>query len=656
MKKIPLTLIFISILFVRLFSQSNENDLIHFCSKQLYSYKLSKVNTSRHEFDVKYYEIFLNWYNVLKNSNKNYEGKVTIIAQVDTSDYLNQIVLHNGLTIDSIKQNNSSLQFTTSENLVTINLDRIYNKNELFELEIYFRRTSTDNPGFYYYSIGSQTLENLAYTMSEPSDARYWFPCFDDPSDKADSSKVIVVVPKGYSVASNGLLLSQSSLGDSSIFVWFNKYPITTYLISVTASKYSLFIQSYTSIYPPNETIEVWNFQWQSDSSRSVYVMRNLPTMLNVFETYYGKYPFEKYGHAIVSPFSHGGMEHQTMTTIHRNWLTLDAQSGIAHELAHMWWGDMVTCETWKDIWLNEGFATFSEDLYREITQGKSAYFSSMNSKANYYFNYNPGYAIYNPPQLFNAVISYYKGALVLNMLRYVLGDSLFFQTLRNYRNAFLYSTATTEDLKNIVNQTAGEDLSYFFDQWIYQPNHPVYVYNWNVVQENNQYQLNFIIKQTQSHYNIYKMPIELKIIFANGDTVIKIWNDERTQSYSFTFEKQPTNLVVDPMNYILKQISRNNTLSVEEENLQLNYKLYQNFPNPFNSQTEIRFSIRKFDKVKLSIYSPLGKEIKILIDEFLNEGSYTIHFDGKELSSGIYFYKLETSSFSDVKKLVLIK
>lgn len=635
----------------------NESSINQFwCKSDQKIFKIKSQQTTKHEFDILFYDISVNWYNVLKYSDRTYTGSVRIVARVDTANSLLQITLHSYLTIDSIIQNNSRLIYSANSGLLTINLDRTYYKNEIIDLVIYFRRTQTDNVGFYYYPKSSQTLENLAYTMTEPSDARYWFPCFDDPSDKADSLRLKIIVPNGFTATGNGLLENFTTTGDSSIFVWFEKYPITTYLIAITASKYSKFTQHYTSKYPPFETLEIQHYQWQSDSSRSVYVARNLGLMMECFETYYGKYPFEKYGHAYVSPFNFGGMEHQTISTLHRNWLSSDAQSGIAHELSHQWWGDMVTCETWKDIWLNEGFATFSEDLYKEYSQGKSAYLAGMNSKANYYYNYNPGYAIYNPPYIFNAAISYYKGALVLNMLRYVLGDSLFFQALNNYRNQFLYSTATTNNFKNVVSQTAGEDFSYFFNQWVYQPDHPNYVYNWNVEQSQNNYLLNFIIKQRQTHYSVYKMPIELKIQFSNGDTTLKIWNTLREQSYQFEFVQQPTNVVVDPQNYILKQITRDQSLDVSNETDLIQYKLYQNYPNPFNSQTTIKFSIPIRSSVTLKIFNLLGKEIKTIVNEELNTGTYSEIFDASDLPSGIYFYELTAGEFKSIKKFVLMK
>lgn len=636
--------------------QVNLNHFNYECKNDIKFLKSNQTEIIQHEFDILYYDITLNWYDLLKNSNRVYSGKVRVVARVDTPTSINQLQLNSFLTIDSILLENQKLSYNVNNGILTIFLNRYYNQNELVDLEIFFRRTRTDNLGFYYYPKSQQTLENLAYTMTQPSDARYWFPCFDEPSNKADSVRLRILVPAGFTATGNGILELKQNMGDTTLFVWFERHPIATYLIAVTASKYSLFTQSYISKYPPYENIETQNYQWSADSSRSAFVMRNIGLMMDCFETYYGKYPFDKYGHVVVSPFQYGGMEHQTISTINRTWLTNDAQSGIAHELAHQWWGDLVTCATWKDIWLNEGFATFSEDLYREFTQGKTAYFNSMNAKANYYYNYNPGYAIYNPPQIFNAAISYYKGALVLNMLRFVLGDSLFFQTLINYRNQFLYSIATTEDFKNVVNLSTGEDLSWFFNQWIYQPNHPIYVYNWKVNKNQNKYELTFYLKQTQSHYPVYKMPIELKIQFTDSDTTIKVWNTLREEAFNFEFEQSITNVLFDPQNYIIKQATRDLSLNVFDEKAPESFELYQNYPNPFNNQTTIKFEIPEKDIVSLKLYDLTGNEIQTLINEELNRGKYSITLDANKLSSGVYFYTIQTKSFRATKKLVLIK
>ncbi|MGB9664361.1 MAG: M1 family aminopeptidase [Ignavibacteria bacterium] len=658
MKKL-IVVFFIITLLNSIYSQELNSDLFFECKRDI---SLSKnLNQSNFEntsfdFDIVYYDITLNWYNVLKYGNVNYNGSVRIIARVDSLNSVSQFKLNSYLSIDSIVQNNLQLNYTNSSGILSINLNRTYNKNELIDLMIYFRRTMSTNLGFYFYAKSPQALENIAYTMTQPNDARYWFPCYDDPANKADSIRIRIIVPKDFVATGNGILENVYTAGDSIIFNWFERHPISTYLIATAATKYSVFTQNYTSKYPPYETFEIQNYQWQADSSRSVYVMRNVGLMLEAFETFYGKYPFDKYGHAVVSPFQYGGMEHQTISTIHRNWLNSDAQSGIAHELAHQWWGDLVTCKTWKDIWLNEGFATFSEDLYREYTQGKDAYFNSMNAKANYYYNYNPGYPIYNPPQIFNAAISYYKGALVLNMLRYVLGDSLFFKSLINYRNQFAYSNATTEDLKNIVNQTTSSDYSYFFDQWIYQPNHPSYVYNWGVSQIANDYELRFFLKQTQSHYNVYKMPIQLLVKLASKDSILQIWNTQREESFTFIFNEPIINVTVDPQNYILKQITRDNLLEVAETKMPDKFYLYQNYPNPFNSQTTISFTIPNDEFVSITIYDIAGNKLQTLLNKNLKAGYHSIKFDGANLSSGVYLYKLQTKNYQSTKKLILVK
>lgn len=658
MKK-AIIIILISIITKSIFAQQEFEPIYFECKHNLAIARNSTMGLSyspKYDFDIKYYEIILNWYNVLKNSNIFYNGKVRVIAKVDTLNSTSQFYLNSYLTIDSVLQNNKKLNFISTPGLLLINLDRIYNKNELIDLEIYFTRTRTDNIGFYFYPKSQQVPENIAYTVTQPDDSRYWFPCYDTPGNKADSIRLKIIVPSGYIATGNGILERVQTIGDSLIFHWYERHPISTYLIATAASKYSKFVQYYTSKYPPYETFEIQNYQWAMDSVRSVFVMRNLGAMMDCFETFYGKYPFDKYGHVVVFPFKYGGMEHQTISTIHRNWLVIDGQSGIAHELAHQWWGDLVTCKTWNDIWLNEGFATFSEDLYKEFMFGKDAYFTSMNSRANYYYSFNPGYPIYNPPHLFNVAITYYKSALVLNMLRYVLGDSLFFVTINNYKNQFLYSAVTTEDFVNVVNQTTGTDYSFFFNQWIFQPNHPIYLYNWNANQTSHGYELKFFLRQIQNHYDVYKMPIQLLVKLVSKDTLVSFWNTLRDQSVTFIFNEPVNDVVVDPSNYILKQITRDHTLEVAETHNPDKFYLYQNYPNPFNSQTIISFSIPENTIVTIKLFDITGNEIRTLLNDYLSAGYHSIKLDGNQLSTGVYFYRLETKNFRSTKKLVLIK
>ncbi|MGE5458134.1 MAG: M1 family aminopeptidase, partial [Methanococcaceae archaeon] len=265
---------------------------------------------------------------------------------------------------------------------------------------------------------------------------------------------------------------------------------------------------------------------------------------------------------AVGSQFTWGGMENQTLTTICTGcWGT----NLISHEFAHQWFGDMITCATWADITLNEGFATYCEALYMEHTNGYMNYKAYIDADANEYKDYNPGWPIYNPDwavttpnvnKLFNTAITYDKGACVLHMLRYVMGDALFFQGLKNWSNAFQYKSAYLSDLQQTMSNTFGNDLTWFFNQWYNTPNHPNYANNYYISdQGNSTWEVGFLAKQTQTSTGFFSMPLELKVTFTNGtDTTMKVFNNVNNQLFTFAFNKKPNAFYFDPNeNIVLK-------------------------------------------------------------------------------------------------------
>jgi aminopeptidase N len=386
----------------------------------------------------------------------------------------------------------------------------------------------------------------------------------------------------------------------------------------------------------------------------------------------FGEHPFEKNGFATAnSLFQWAGMENQTLTILAANhWNEVT----VSHEFGHQWFGDLISPGTWADVWLNEGFATYCEALWKESTSGYTAYKNSVNANASGYLSGNPGWPIYNPSwavttpnlnTLYNTAITYDKGSCVLHMLRYVLQDtSVFFNCLRSYATDtanFKFKNAVTADFISRVNQVSGQDLNWFFDQWVYQPNHPVYANKyWFTHNGGSNWSVNFTAKQTQTSPSpvFFKMPIELKISFAGGtDTTIKVMNDMNNQQFTFNFNKQPIAFQFDPNgNIIIK--AGTTTLGVEtiSSEIPATYSLKQNYPNPFNPVTNINFNIPKQSFVKITVFDNLGREINQLVNGSYTAGTYTVDFDGTNLASGLYFYRIETGNFVETKSMILIK
>jgi aminopeptidase N len=394
----------------------------------------------------------------------------------------------------------------------------------------------------------------------------------------------------------------------------------------------------------------------------------NTPDMVEYYSqriTPYG-FPDEKYAVVQSSVFNGwGAMENQTNTTYGDNLITGNrAYEWIdAHELAHMWFGDLVTCGDWRNIWLNESFATYFDALYTEYKYGYSSFQQRREDFFTFYSNEDQQirYAIYDPPPgyIFGAV-EYEKGALVLHMLRRLLGDQNFFAALIDYVNDYRYGNATTEEFKAHLETYYG-DLDWFFAEWVYQAGHPEYRWTWWAVAQGQNYALNITIHQVQSNAPVFTMPITFKAHLANGtDTAFVLWNSAQSQGYTVLLRQRPTSVSFDPENDLLKEADEYVGIDPQEQ-LPGAFSLAQNYPNPFNSQTLISFSLSHPERVTLEIYDLGGRRIRSLYSGPLETGNYQLRWDGNnaagmEAASGIYFYKLTTLEKSLTRRMVLLR
>ena len=357
-----------------------------------------------------------------------------------------------------------------------------------------------------------------------------------------------------FKVGSNGRLVSVTPNGNGThTFHWHEGYPISTYLISVAITNFAEFSSWFK--YSPTDSMQVLNYVLPEHLADAT---ANLPLVveeLQIYSDLFGLYPFinEKYGH---SEFGWGGgMEHQTMTSLggFGDWLT-------AHELAHQWFGDMITCHSWPDIWLNEGFATFCELVYEEHKYGVGNYLGGVSSDmasarattASTYISDSESVG-----SLFDWNRVYAKGAVVLHMLRRVLGDSLFFHSMRDYAGdpRYRFNTATTENFKAVCESTSGKSLDYFFNEWIYGVRYPHYSSGWTADSTGSGYRVTIGVSQTTGTANpsYFTMPVPFKIIASGWDTTVILFNNAQTQSFVVTVPHRPLSVQLDPENWILK-------------------------------------------------------------------------------------------------------
>lgn len=585
-------------------------------------------------------------------------GEVTINS-ISRVNNLNTIFydFSNNLTVDSISYKNKLIPFIHSQNVITISFGSSFNTGQLISVKIFYHGVPVPT-GFGSFIFGSHNgNEPAIWTLSEPYGSSDWFPCKNIPSDKADSSDVWLRCSNQLTAVSNGLLNEIQNNGDGTLtYKWHNSYPIANYLISLAISNYAQY--NFYFKYSLTDSMPVVNYIYPENIKKLEPELDKTNYMLGLFSEKYGPYPFlsEKYGHAEFG--RNGGMENQTISSMGA-W----GDDIIAHELTHQWFGDKITCHNWENIWLNEGFATYGQAIYHEAAEGISSYNEFIkNTMASARTAIGTIYVqdVNNINQIFSGNRTYAKGCIVLHMLRGIVGDSVYFDIMRAYTSdtSFAYKNAVTENFQNVAERVYGQSLNYFFHEWIYGENYPVYNVSWTTQSiGNSQYKASInILQKVNSNPSFFTMPVQIKIITNTGDTSFTVFNNSQSQTFDFILNSKPISYEIDPNNLILKDIYGADVIPVT-------FSLEQNFPNPFNPKTKILYRLGTPANVQITIYDILGNEIAVIKNDMLREGNYSYEFIGEGLASGVYFYNLEAWDyeninllFEETKKMILVK
>lgn len=532
--------------------------------------------------DALKYKITANFY---KNFNSPYpkDFKATneiTMAMIIPGDIVKLNAVQSSLQILSVS--GSAVSFEHSLDTLIIHLNRVYNAGEEFTFKVSYKHNNVTDNAFY-------AKNGWIFTDCEPEGARKWMPCYDSPSDKA-SFELIAGVPKNTLLGSNGILADSTINADTLNYHWVSTEKCATYLMVISASKnYNLDIVRWDL--PSNPATKV-PFRFYYNPGENPDDMKALiGNVATFFSEKYCEHPFPKNGFATLNDeFVWGGMENQTLTSLCPNcW----DEMLVVHEFAHQWFGDMITCKTWADIWLNEGFATYSESLWLEESQGYTSYKNDVLNNANTYFAYynmgdnwpisDPEWALNTPDAntLFNYGITYCKGAAVHHLLRYTLGDSLYFEVLNQYasRTDLQFNSATIADFITTVNSVTGQDYQWFFDQWIFTAGHPIYRNNYYIdALPDNKWKLKFVANQEGSYY--WQMPLTIRIVGSDGlDSTVRVMNTFNGESYEFILDKKPLKPIFDPQNdIVLKQASTTVGVNQEEQS-------GISIPNPIKDQ-----------------------------------------------------------------------
>ncbi|WP_196887173.1 M1 family aminopeptidase [Aureivirga sp. CE67] len=549
--------------------------------------------------------------------------------------------LADNMAVSEVKQGENSLTFTHEDDILTITLSETVAEGDASAVEVTYSGNPESNTGFGAFTRATHQGTPIVWTLSEPYGAKQWWPCKQDLIDKVEEIDIYVTTPSDYTVASNGLKLSEDINGDSKITHWKHEYPIPAYLIAIAITNYSIYtetvyegtenefpIENY--VYPENLTLA------QSKTPVTVEIMELFGDLFEI-------YPFkeEKYGHAQFG--WGGGMEHTTMS-----FMGNFNRGLIAHELAHQWFGDKVTCGSWSDLWVNEGYATYLSGIVIEHLDGEED-FKNWRINKILSITSQPTGSVYIQPndtlsesRLFSSRLTYNKGSMLLHMLRKHIGDEDFFQASKNILSdeELAYGYAKSDQVIAHYEAASGEDLTEFFADWLYGEGYPTYGYNWSQDGDN----LSITLNQAQSDSSVdffeIRLPVELKGSGGESEFII-LDHAQNFQTFTVPVSFQVTEVVLDPAaDYIMIENPDLNTDDFIKSRVEV-------YPNPTTGKVFINQNNQEV--ISVEVYDYLSKRLKVL-----NQNNKEI--DLSSFEKGVYFIKIATEQGTQIEKIVLEK
>ena len=457
----------------------------------------------------------------------------------------------------SVSIDGENAQFSHDAEYLTISIPagvRDLHESDSHPLLIAIEYSGTPDGGFFSFDRLNETDSIANYGL--PYSARHWFPCFDTPFLKAHEMFADITVPNNLFAVSNGSLIGVDHVNEStSTFHWHEKYPIYADVVSIAAADYKNFSLPYSDKSGRILPLDFYLFAQDIESARRDFSV--VPKILSSYEDLLGPYPFpgEKYG---IAEFSRNSFrEHQTLPSLGRKFITGRNENWwiIAHEIAHQWFGNAVSVESWSDVWLNESFAQYSVALWQEREEGAVAYHAFMKKL---WANSFAGSVYVADPRAINKMFgdtTFGKGTWALHMLRHVMGDANFLAALKTYISERRYGHATTATWQAICERYFGKPLNWFFKEWIYETGQPVYRIEWTRRSADQSAGYLLTLTQTQEG-TIFKMPIDLSIHYRSGATRTTIWMDQRTQSFPIDTPDEVVAVEVDPDDWVLKGIA----------------------------------------------------------------------------------------------------
>jgi aminopeptidase N len=613
------------------------------------AYKMGAVDANSHfsnasaDFNIHHYRC--DW--KLDPAIRFIEGKVTSSFTI-TSNTNNIIFdLVDSLKVDSVLYLGSKILYSRPGNhTLKINFPVTLMANTNGSVIIYYQGVPPNISGFGTFISTTHAGVPVTWTLSEPFGSMEWWPCKNGLNDKADSLDILITTPDVYTSTTNGMLQNEVISGGLRTTIWKHKYPIATYLVALASTNYTILTDT---VQLGSTVMPLIQYAYPESAVTFKNAAGITARTLRLFHETFGDYPFirEKYGH---TQFSWGGgMEHQTNSFMYNV-----SENLVVHEASHQWFGDKITCGSWRDIWLNEGFAVFMTNYSIERYYPELQLMATLRSQLNSVVS-APGGAVFvddttSASRIFSGRLTYNKGGWLVRMLRWKLGDSAFFRGIRSYLKdpAVMFGFAVSKDLQRNLEKASGVELTGFFTDWLYGEGYPSYQLNWSVI-GNGWIQSN--LSQTTSHPSVdfFEMPVPVRFKNATRDTTIIIEHIRNQQTAFHQLGFTPDSAFIDPL---LKLVSAKNTIT-KLDPPQSDPNSITVFPNPVQTQLTVYLKNFQAGNLKLILYNTKGQ---LLWKKQLNNfsGSDFIVFPTSTLPPGMYWLNIRNDDTLNLVKKIL--
>jgi aminopeptidase N len=595
-----------------------------------------------HSFDVVHYNVTL----TIDIDGETLSGN-TVLRAACVEPGLDSIALDLAvLTVDSVLSEGIPLAYDHDDPVLSVHLARTYAPGDTFEVQIFYgghpgHIDSDEMGGFYFAGVPKRAFQvGIDLASDPPAMARYWIPCWDGLCDKATAEFHITIPGTSRKVICNGVLSGTEidTLLDRSTFHWLEDFPVAPCLMTVNAGKYAEIVDS------TYDWVRYWVYPRHVEAAAVHF--EHVPAMLDVFAAAFGAYPFPKCAYVAVPT---ADLSHQNCITHPASAITTTSDNDwrVSDGLTRQWWGACVTAADWRDIWLTESFGRYGQPLFEEANYGPQAYHEYIyeNLMLHTFADADEASPIYAPFHSGGHTI-FEKGTVVLHMLRFVLGDSVFFDVLRTFRQDYAYGSATTADFEATAEAVSGENLDWFFSEWIYGCGWPEFEYAWNAVPSGSSWAVSLAMDQVQTVAGIFTMPVEIGLTTAGGDTVVEIWVDEAHEEFGFLLSDVPLSLEVDPDHWVLMKVSEVPCAGLGVVDTRATGISLSARPIPSRGGVRLFYSVPTTQHLRIGVYDVAGRLIACLVDGDVPAGPGEVAWDGtscsgRQASPGVYFCRM---------------